>query len=97
MTEEEKIKLGSEVAIGVEYQGAWDRMVKPFFDKKKAELYAVFQNCPVRDKDALVEIHAQHLALTALENEFKERITTGKMAQHQLAEAEEPQKEKNDE
>lgn len=96
MDDQLRHKLEAESAIAEEYKGAWERMVKPFFDKKKEELYEVFQACPVRDKDALVEIHAQHLALSSLEAEFVEHIQTGEMARQQLAEADKAE-ENNDE
>ena len=91
-----KINLEVEGAVGEQYQGAWDRMVKPFFEKKQAELYEVFQECPIRDKDGLVEIHAQHKALKSMEDEFLTFINSGKLARQQLADEPEASKEKGD-
>jgi hypothetical protein len=80
-----KQKLEVEGAIGENHQRVWDSMVLPFFDAKHAELYEVFKQCPVRDKDALVEIHAQILALESMKDHFMTFIQTGQLARKQLA------------
>tara|TARA_R110000772_G_scaffold36127_2_gene86726 strand:+ start:515 stop:796 length:282 start_codon:yes stop_codon:yes gene_type:complete len=81
-------KLEVESALGDRSQKTWDDMVEPFFTAKKAELYDTFLSCPVRDKDALVEIHAQHLGLEAMRDHFMTFIETGKLARNQLAKEE---------
>ena len=88
-----RTKLEVEVAIGSQHQGVWDNLIQPFFDAKSKELYEVFKECPVRDKDGLMEIHAQTLVLESMRTHFIHFINTGKLAQKQLKEDD---KENND-
>ena len=93
LTERDKTLLELEVAKGVQHAATWDKMVEPFFIEKHAELYEAFKNCPVRDKEGLLEIHAQTLALESMRLHFLHFIQTGTMAQKTLSDEE---KEKND-
>lgn len=90
-----KTKLEVEVAIGGQHQAVWDSLLQPFFDAKEEELYEVFKRCPVRDKEGLVEIHAQTLVLESMKNHFINFINTGKLAQKSLSD-EDNDKENND-
>jgi len=80
-----RTKLEVEVAIGGQHQVVWDSLLQPFFDAKEAELYEVFKGCPVRDKEGLVEIHAQTLVLESMKTHFIHFINTGKLAQKSLS------------
>jgi hypothetical protein len=94
MDENIKAKLEVEVAIGGQHKATWDSIIQPFFDAKEADLYEVFKKCPVRDKDGLVEIHAQTLVLESMREHFIHFINTGKLAQKTLQD--EQDKENND-
>ena len=95
MDENLKTKLEVEVAIGSQHETLWDSLIQPFFDAKEAELYEVFKKCPVRDKEGLVEIHAQTLVLESMREHFIHFINTGKLAQKHLKD-EETDKENDD-
>lgn len=96
LTEKDQTLLEIEASKGAQHASAWTNLVEPFFDKKSAELYDAFVNCPVRDKEALVEIHAQHLGLKSMKAHFITFIETGKMAQITLNENEEKGKDDGD-
>lgn len=97
MDENIKTKLEVEVAIGTQHQGVWDSLLLPFFEAKEKELYEVFKQCPVRDREALIEIHAQTLVLESMKDYFITFINTGKLAQKSLADEESAkEKEKDD-
>lgn len=95
LDENTKTKLEVEVAIGGQHQATWDNMIQPFFDAKEKELYEVFKSVPIRDKEALVEIHAQTMVLESMRTHFIHFINTGKLAQKTLSD-EDKDKESND-
>ncbi len=92
-----RTKLEVEVAIGGQHKVTWDNLIEPFFEAKEKELYEVFKSVPIRDKEALVEIHAQTLVLESMRTHFMHFINTGKLAQKSLSDEQlEKDKEKDD-
>jgi len=88
MKDELREKLEVEQAIGEQYQRAYESMVRPFIDMKKAELFEVFQELPTTDAEKLLAIKTQCNALQSLDDEFRHYITTGQLARSQLTEKE---------
>ena len=93
LTEQQRTLLEIEASKGAQHASAWTNMVEPFFDAKQIELYEAFKNVPVRDKEALTEIHAQTLALESMRLHFLHFIQTGTMAQKTLSDNEEKEKD----
>lgn len=77
-------KLQVEQAIGEQYGRAYESMVKPFIDRKKAELFEAFQILPTTEADGLLTIKLQCNALESLDDEFKHYIATGQLAKQSL-------------
>jgi hypothetical protein len=84
-----KLKLEVERAVGDEYARAYESLVKPFIDRKRAELFEVFTEIPSSDIDGLIAIKLQSNALQSLNDEFRHYIQTGQMARQSLTEKEE--------
>ena len=81
-------KLEVEQAIGEQYQRAYEGLVSPFIERKKAELFEAFQILPTTEPDKLMAIKLQCNALESLDDEFRHYITTGQLAQRSLTEKE---------
>lgn len=79
-----KEKLEVEQAMGAEYGRAYNSLVKPFIDRKKAELFEAFQILPTTEADGLLTIKLQCNALESLDDEFKHYIATGQLAKQSL-------------
>jgi len=81
-----ELKLEVEVAQGDNHKRAWEQIVEPFFEAKKAELFEAFVNTGSSETDALVSIKMHMNVLESMKDHFWHYINTGKMAQKTLEE-----------
>jgi len=60
------------------------QLLNDFFTEKDAQLWDAFKRVPVRDRDALIEVHHAVIALDALRSELQAFEDSGKLAQAEL-------------
>jgi len=84
MKTQNELALEVEVQKGRAYQGAWDQLVEPFFEAKKAELYEAFIKLPTSNGEELLNIKMQVNVLDSMKDHFQHYINTGKMPQTTL-------------
>lgn len=59
-------------------------VVRLYFDELKAEAYAAFLDCPVRDSDALSLIKLQVNAIEGLERKLQSAVDNGQLAAEEI-------------
>ena len=84
MQTQTELALEVEVAKGQAHKSAWDQLVEPFFEAKKAELYEAFIKLPTSNGEELLNIKMQVNVLDSMKDHFQHYINTGKMAQTTL-------------
>lgn len=86
--------LEVEVALGDAARQTWNGLI-PFFEEKKQAIIDAFMAESLHNDENLVKIKMQMNVLLAMESYFKERITTGTLAQMQLELDESREKQEN--
>ena len=86
MNEAMKIKLEMEASDGEEWARIYERKLKPFFDRKRQDLFSFFIDESSAKQENLLLLKLQCNSLTSLENEFIDIIETGRLARQQLNE-----------
>lgn len=73
-------KLEYEVANGEKANFAYEHFIKEFIESKREHLFSTFQELPISESEALMEVKRLLSTLNALEVEIKSVIETGQMA-----------------
>ena len=84
MQTQTELMMELEIAKGQAHKSAWDQLVQPFFEAKKAELYEAFINLPTSNQEELINIKMQVNVLDSMKDHFQHYINTGNLAQTTL-------------
>jgi len=77
-------RLTDEVETANKASYANDQFIKPFINRKKAQLFDAFEAVEANNIEALKELKLMSLALSALEADVNSVIDTGKLASETL-------------
>ncbi len=83
MTERQD-RLETELHEAKQAKQLKSQLLNDFFEEKDAQLWDAFKRVPVRDRDALIEVHHAVIALDALRSELQAFEDSGKLAQAEL-------------
>jgi hypothetical protein len=73
-------KLDQEVVLGEKAHFAYEHFIKDFISNKRSDLFGLFQQMPLTDQEAILEIKRLLIVLDMLEIEIKSTIDTGNLA-----------------
>jgi len=74
---QEDVNQGYQAARAME-------VIRFYFEELKAEAYAAFLDCPVRDQEALSLIKLQVNAIEGLERKLQSAVDNGQMAAEEI-------------
>lgn len=83
---DQRRQLEIEAAAGDQAERTWSSQIEPYFLEKRVALFDAFINCETANKELLIDLKMQLNALIGLEEYFKDKMLTGKMAQQTLKE-----------
>ena len=84
MNDDQIAHLELERDKGQRAKHAFNNFIQPFVEEKRLVLFEAFQEVSVSNKDDLLEIKRQLMAINALETEIQTIIETGIMAEKAL-------------
>ena len=84
MNPAEKEQVENEVNAARQMQRQKAAWLDEFFERKDLLLWDAFKSVPLRDKDALVDIHHAAKSLESLRQEIQTVMDSGKLAQAAL-------------
>ena len=72
--------LETEVVLGEKANFAYEHFIKDFIITKREEMFELFQQLPLADHEAILEVKRLLTVLNGLEIEIKSVIETGNLA-----------------
>jgi len=85
VNEAQRDMLENESNIGRKASSAYENFIGPFMEKKRLDLFSVFQDLSISNIELLSETKRQLTVLNTLDDEIRTIIETGKLASQQLS------------